>query len=63
MGVPVKVELAPGKPAFLCCDGCREEAEQEPQKIVKKLAEIQRRLKEQPEKGKTRAHSEPQRHT
>jgi membrane fusion protein, copper/silver efflux system len=42
MGVPVKVELAFGKSAFLCCPGCVEEATKEPQKTIEKLAEIQR---------------------
>ncbi len=45
MGVPVKVELAPGKTAFLCCPGCVEEATKEPQKTIEKLAEIERTVK------------------
>jgi Cu(I)/Ag(I) efflux system membrane fusion protein len=47
MGVPVKVELAPGKSAFLCCDGCRKEATKSPQKTIEKLAEIERAVKAQ----------------
>jgi membrane fusion protein, copper/silver efflux system len=42
MGVPVKVELAAGKTAFLCCPGCRKEATTEPDKTIAKLAEIRR---------------------
>ncbi len=45
MGVPVKVELAPGKSIFLCCDGCREDATKDPQKTIGKLTEIERALK------------------
>jgi hypothetical protein len=47
MGVPVKVELAAGKTAFLCCDGCRSEATKSPQKTIEKLAEIERAVKAQ----------------
>ena len=47
MGVPVKVVLAPGKTAFLCCPGCRDEATNAPQKAIEKLTEIARAVKEQ----------------
>jgi membrane fusion protein, copper/silver efflux system len=47
MGVPVKIELAPGKTAFLCCPGCVDEATKEPQKTIEKLAEVARAVKEQ----------------
>ncbi|HKD35527.1 MAG TPA: hypothetical protein VKB78_01965, partial [Pirellulales bacterium] len=47
MGVPVKVELAPGKSAFLCCDGCRAEATKSPQKTIEKLEEVARAVKDQ----------------
>ena len=47
MGVPVKVELTPGKTAFLCCKGCVDEATKEPQKTIEKLAEIERAVKGQ----------------
>jgi Cu(I)/Ag(I) efflux system membrane fusion protein len=47
MGVPVKVELAPGKTVYLCCKGCVAEATKEPQKTIEKLAEIARAVKEQ----------------
>jgi membrane fusion protein, copper/silver efflux system len=47
MGVPVKVVLAPGKTAFLCCPGCRKEATEAPQKVIEELTEIARAVKEQ----------------
>jgi Cu(I)/Ag(I) efflux system membrane fusion protein len=47
MGVPVKVELAPGKTAYLCCKGCVPEATKEPQKTIEKLAEIEKAVKVQ----------------
>jgi membrane fusion protein, copper/silver efflux system len=50
MGVPVKVVLAPGKSAFLCCPGCRDEATKAPQKAMDKLIEIARAVKEQSQK-------------
>jgi hypothetical protein len=39
MGVPVKVILK-GQPVFLCCPGCTEQAQQEPDKILKKVAKF-----------------------
>jgi membrane fusion protein, copper/silver efflux system len=47
MGVPIKVELAPGKTAFLCCPGCRDEATGQPQKTIEKLTEIAREVTKQ----------------
>jgi Cu(I)/Ag(I) efflux system membrane fusion protein len=47
MGVPVKVQLAPGTTTFLCCKGCIDEATKEPQKTIGKLAEVARAVKEQ----------------
>ncbi len=47
MGVPVKVELASGKTAFLCCPGCRDEALKDPQKTIAKLAEIRALVEKQ----------------
>ena len=39
MGVPVKITLK-DQPVFLCCHGCVEEAKSDPDKILKKVAEL-----------------------
>ena len=39
MGPPYKLELK-GKTFFLCCDGCLEEAKQDPDKTLKKVEEL-----------------------
>jgi membrane fusion protein, copper/silver efflux system len=39
MGVPVKVMLK-NQPVFLCCPGCIEEAKSNPDRILKKVAEL-----------------------
>ena len=44
---PVKVELAPGKFAFICCASCRDQAAKDPGKTIEKLARIERAVKEQ----------------
>ncbi len=41
MGVPVKVELA-GKPVFLCCKGCEEEALANPKETLAKVEAIKK---------------------
>lgn len=41
MGVPVKVEVA-GKPVFLCCKGCEEEALANPKETLAKVEEIKK---------------------
>jgi hypothetical protein len=40
MGVPIKV-MVNGKPVFLCCNACRDEAAAHPEKILNKLKEHQ----------------------
>jgi membrane fusion protein, copper/silver efflux system len=37
MGTPIKIEIE-GKPVFLCCDGCRDEAKANPDATLKKAA-------------------------
>ncbi len=39
MGVPVKIALR-GQTAFLCCKGCVGEAKKNPDKVLRKLAEL-----------------------
>ncbi len=39
MGVPVKIALR-GRTAFLCCNGCVGEAKKNPDKVLRKLAEL-----------------------
>jgi hypothetical protein len=39
MGVPVKIELK-GEPVFLCCKGCRKDAEADPDKTLAKVKEL-----------------------
>jgi multidrug efflux pump subunit AcrA (membrane-fusion protein) len=39
MGVPVKITLK-GQPVFLCCPGCLDEAKKDPEKTLKKIAEL-----------------------
>jgi hypothetical protein len=50
MGVPVKVEIAPGVNVFLCCDGCVDEAKSEPQKTAEKVAALRHAVEEQNQK-------------
>jgi Cu(I)/Ag(I) efflux system membrane fusion protein len=52
MGVPVKLEVAPGQFVFLCCDGCRDEALKEPKQTIEKTARIESALKHQSENRK-----------
>ena len=47
MGVPVKLELTPGKFIFICCPHCREEAMHAPQQTLDKLTRIARVVKQQ----------------
>ncbi len=39
MGTPVRIELK-GKPVFLCCEGCREEAEADPEATLKQVEKL-----------------------
>jgi Cu(I)/Ag(I) efflux system membrane fusion protein len=39
MGVPIKVVLK-GRPAFLCCKGCENQAKSDPDRFLKRLAEM-----------------------
>ncbi len=39
MGVPHKITIK-GQTVFLCCDGCESKAKQDPDKVLKKLAEL-----------------------
>lgn len=41
MGVPVKIEVA-GKPVFLCCKGCKEEALSNPKATLAKIEQIKK---------------------
>jgi multidrug efflux pump subunit AcrA (membrane-fusion protein) len=45
MGVPVKVVLE-GQPVFLCCKGCKKEAEADPAKTLAKARELRAKGKE-----------------
>jgi hypothetical protein len=42
MGKPYKIEID-GKPVFLCCDGCEEEAKSHPEKTLAKVEELKSR--------------------
>jgi hypothetical protein len=44
MGVPMKV-LVKGQPVFLCCEGCKSTAEEDPDKTLKTVAELKARNK------------------
>ncbi len=37
MGAPVKIELADGRSAFICCAGCEQQLRDEPDKYLAKL--------------------------
>jgi hypothetical protein len=39
MGTPVRLEIQ-GKAVFLCCEGCREAAEADPEGTLKKAATL-----------------------
>ncbi|MGA2798862.1 MAG: efflux RND transporter periplasmic adaptor subunit, partial [Thermoguttaceae bacterium] len=41
MGVPVKITLK-DQPVFLCCPGCVDEAKKDPDKTLKKIAELKK---------------------
>lgn len=45
MGVPVKL-LLNGKPVFICCKGCTKAAEEDPDKVLKALAESKAKSKD-----------------
>jgi hypothetical protein len=42
MGVPVKLTLM-GQTVFLCCKGCKNDAESEPAKTLAKVKELRQR--------------------
>jgi hypothetical protein len=42
MGAPVKV-MVKGQPVFLCCEGCKEDAEKNPEKTLEKVAELKKK--------------------
>ena len=42
MGAPLKLDLG-GKPAFVCCAGCRKRAEADPAKTLAKVEELRAR--------------------
>ena len=44
MGVPLKV-MVDGKPVFICCEGCREDALKNPQETTAKAAKLQEQTK------------------
>jgi Cu(I)/Ag(I) efflux system membrane fusion protein len=44
MGVPIKVVLK-GRPAFLCCKGCENQAKSNPERFLSKLSELTRSTK------------------
>ena len=44
MGVPVKITLK-GQPVFLCCGGCKEAAQKDPEDTLKKVAELKKKNK------------------
>jgi hypothetical protein len=46
MGMPVKVTLD-GKDVYLCCDGCKEEAEKDPAATLAKVEELKTRAIEE----------------
>jgi hypothetical protein len=39
MGAPVKV-MVKGQPVFFCCDGCRSEADDHPDRILARVREL-----------------------
>ena len=44
MGVPIKLMVG-GKPVFICCKGCKKEAEADPEKTLAKLEELKAKAK------------------
>jgi hypothetical protein len=44
MGVPMKV-MVKGQPVFLCCKGCKSEAEDDPDQTLKTVAELKAKKK------------------
>jgi hypothetical protein len=48
MGPPVKVTVQ-GRPVFLCCKGCEEEARDHPEQVLAALEKLKARSKEVPE--------------
>jgi hypothetical protein len=49
MGVPVKI-LVKGQPVFLCCKGCKKQAEKEPEKTLAKVKELKAKAKAEEKK-------------
>jgi hypothetical protein len=41
MGTPVRIEIK-GKPVFLCCKGCREDALADPDATLKKVEQLKK---------------------
>ncbi len=44
MGKPIKLDIK-GQPVFVCCDGCKEEAEAAPDATLAKVAELKAKAK------------------
>ena len=42
MGAPIKVTIK-GEPVFLCCGGCKKDAERNPDKTLAKVAELKKK--------------------
>jgi hypothetical protein len=42
MGVPVKVKTPDGRPLYVCCESCREEAEANPTEMFQRVEELKR---------------------
>ena len=47
MGIPVKV-MVKGRPVFLCCDACQEQALANPDRTLAKVEELKKRVKAAP---------------
>src|SRR4051812_18956170 len=42
VGVPIKLEVK-GKPVFICCKGCKETVEKDPEGTLKKVEELKKK--------------------
>lgn len=49
MGVPVKV-MVKGQPVFFCCEGCRSEADDHPDRVLAKVRELKAKANPDPHK-------------
>lgn len=48
MGAPIKLDIK-GQAVFICCKGCKNKAEREPEKTLAKLEELKTKAKAKPQ--------------